>query len=82
MREQRPVTPQQRAVGELIAQGFEGPEIAEKLGISLSTVEMHRAGLYQRIGVRNAVGLTHFALARGWVHNMFAGRGRPPKPRE
>lgn len=42
-------------------------EIAEKLFISLSTVETHRRNLFQKLNVKSAIGLTRFALKHGLV---------------
>ena len=69
----------QKQVGILVAQGFTNEEIAEKLGISRGTVETHRSDLFVRVGVHSAVELAHYALARGWIQNLYQQRGRPRK---
>lgn len=74
------IPPRQKEVGKLIAQGHTNEEIAELLGISKGTVETHRSDLYARIGVDNAVDLTHHAIAKGWVQ-VKGMRGRPRKER-
>lgn len=76
------MTRRQKEVGTLIAAGMEGGAIADLLGISPSTVEMHRRALYRTLGVSGAVELTHYALAKGWLRNKFSGPGRPRKPRD
>jgi len=45
------LTPRQRVVVELIAQGLRNREIAERLGISLHTVRRHVEALLKRLGV-------------------------------
>lgn len=45
------LTPRQRAVVELIADGFSNLEIAERLGISLHTVRRHVEGMLRRLQV-------------------------------
>ena len=46
----------------LYACEYSGKEIAEKLGISLRTVESHKKNLMQKIGARNFIGVILFAL--------------------
>lgn len=46
------LTPRQRVVVELIAEGLRNREIAERLGISLHTVRRHVEALLQRLGVQ------------------------------
>jgi two-component system, NarL family, nitrate/nitrite response regulator NarL len=45
------LTPRQRVVVELIAQGLRNREIAQRLGISLHTVRRHVEALLKRLGV-------------------------------
>lgn len=56
------LTKRQRQVGDLLAKGWTNKEIAMSLGISRRTVEDHRADLFERLGVRNAVELTRKLL--------------------
>lgn len=49
----------------LIAQELSTSEIAEKLFISVTTVETHRKNLFQKTGVKNAIGLVLFAIKNG-----------------
>jgi two-component system, NarL family, response regulator NreC len=46
----------------LICKEFSNAEIAEKLFLSVSTVETHRKNLIAKLGVNNTVGLVKFAL--------------------
>jgi DNA-binding NarL/FixJ family response regulator len=52
----------------LIANEYSSQEIADKLFISLSTVETHRRNLFQKLNVKSAVGLAKYALKHGLVH--------------
>jgi DNA-binding NarL/FixJ family response regulator len=72
------VTPRQKEVGVLIASGFSNNEIAERLGLALPTVEAHRDALFAKLGVHNAVQLTHQAIKRGWI-TVKRPVGRPKK---
>lgn len=49
----------------LISQELSTNEIAEKLFISVPTVETHRRNLMQKLGVRSAIGMVKFAIRHG-----------------
>lgn len=51
----------------LIALGHTNAEIAEKLFISVRTVETHRAHIQQKLGVSSRAELVQCALSRGLV---------------
>ena len=59
------LTPRQREVLQLVAEGHSGKEIAARLGISVKTVEYHKASLMNRLGVRTGSELTKYAVAHG-----------------
>lgn len=61
------LTEREIEVLKLIAMEFSSPEIAEKLYISLSTVETHRRNLFHKLNVKSAIGLTKYALKHGLV---------------
>jgi len=46
----------------MVCKEFSNAEIAEKLFLSVSTVETHRKNLIAKLGVNNTVGLVKFAL--------------------
>lgn len=52
---------------KLIAQEYSSNQIAEKLFISLNTVETHRKNLFKKLNVKNSLGLIKFALKHGLV---------------
>ena len=54
-------------VVKLIAEGNTSREIAERLVISEKTVERHRANVFQKLGLRNRVDLTRYAIRRGLI---------------
>ncbi len=58
------LTPAQRQVLKLIAQGLTTPAIAESLGISPKTVENHRLNICDRLGLHGPQALLRFALER------------------
>jgi two-component system NarL family response regulator len=46
----------------LVVDGFTSAQIAEKLGIALSTVEVHRRNIMRKLDVDSVVGLTRYAI--------------------
>ena len=61
------LTPRQREVLRLIAEGLSTKEIAFKLSLSVKTVETHRAQLMERLEIRDVAGLVRFAIRSGLV---------------
>src|SRR5687767_11826347 len=61
------LTPRQRETLQLIAEGYSTKEIAFALGVSVKTVETHRAQLKDRLGIYNVAGLVRFALRVGLI---------------
>jgi DNA-binding NarL/FixJ family response regulator len=61
------LTPRETQVVKLIAEGQINREIAEDLVISEKTVERHRANILEKLGMRDRVELTRYAIRRGLV---------------
>jgi DNA-binding NarL/FixJ family response regulator len=61
----RDLTPREREVLILVANAQSNKGIAKCLGLSVNTVEKHRASLMRKLGVHNAAGLTAHAIATG-----------------
>ena len=51
----------------LIARGHINKEIAQRLGIGLTTGISHRRNLMEKLGIRSVSGLTLYAVTRGYV---------------
>jgi DNA-binding NarL/FixJ family response regulator len=62
-----PLTPRESQIVKLIAEGHTGGEIAELLVISEHTVERHRERILDKLGLRDRVALTRYAIRRGLV---------------
>jgi DNA-binding NarL/FixJ family response regulator len=62
-----PLTPREREVVKLIGEGHSSKEIAHTLVISEKTVERHRANILEKLGMRDRVDLTRYAIRRGLV---------------
>jgi len=63
------VTPREKEVLKLLAEGYQNKEIAGMLCISVKTVEKHRANLITKLDLHNAAALTAFAFEHGLVSN-------------
>ncbi len=61
------LSPREREVLKLIAEGYKNKEIAADLCISLKTVEKHRANLMKKLDLHNAAALTAYAIEQGLV---------------
>ena len=61
------LTPRQREILQLAAEGHSSKEIAQRLSLSFKTVEAHRAQLMQRLGLHDLAGLVRFAVRVGLV---------------
>jgi len=59
------LTPREKDVLKLICEELTTQEIADKLFISVNTVETHRKNLISKTGVKNGIGLVKFALTNG-----------------
>src|SRR6476661_1049826 len=62
-----PLTPREQQVVKLIAESHTNRQIAEVLTISEKTVETHRANILEKLGMRDRVELTRYAIRRGFV---------------
>jgi DNA-binding NarL/FixJ family response regulator len=63
----RTLTARQREILQLIAEGKSTREIAERLHLSVKTVETHRAQIMQRLEIYDVAGLTRYALRTGII---------------
>ena len=63
----RILTPREEEVVKLIAEGHSAKEIAALLVISVKTVDRHRANVLQKLGMRDRLDLTRYAIRAGLV---------------
>ncbi len=61
------LTPRESEIVKLVAEGHSSKEIADALVISVKTVERHRANILEKLGMRDRVELTRYAIRRGLV---------------
>jgi DNA-binding NarL/FixJ family response regulator len=62
-----PLTPRELEIVKLVAEGSTSEEIAQALVISKKTVEHHRSHILEKLGMRDRVELTRYAIRRGLV---------------
>ena len=61
------LTPREEEIVKLVAEAHTNEEIGEMLFISKKTVERHRANILEKLGMRDRVELTRYAIRRGLV---------------
>jgi len=63
-----PLTPRERQILQLVAEGKTTKEIANLLTISFKTAESHRNRAMQKLDIHDVAGLTRYAIRRGLIH--------------
>jgi DNA-binding NarL/FixJ family response regulator len=61
------LTPREEEIVKLVAEAHTNDEIGDMLFISKKTVERHRANILEKLGMRDRVELTRYAIRRGLV---------------
>ena len=61
-RDKSPLTPAERRVVQLLAEGKSNKEVANLQGISVKTAETHRANIMRKLGLRSMSDLVHYAI--------------------
>lgn len=62
------LTPREKEILSLIAQGYSNQEVADKLFLSIRTVEKHRSELLVKTESKNSISLVVFAIKNGLVN--------------
>jgi DNA-binding NarL/FixJ family response regulator len=70
------LTPRERQVLHLGAEGLTNAAVAKRLGISVRTAETHRARVLHKLALRNQTDLVRWAIDRGII--PLRGEGPPP----
>jgi len=68
------LTPREREVLQLIAEGHPNKQIAGRLGISIKTVGCHREHLMAKLDIHDTASLTRYAIGAGIVEGGYNGR--------
>ena len=61
----KPPSRRELEVAQLLVEGNTNKQVADRLGISVRTVEAHRARLMRKLRLKSIVGLVRYAVARG-----------------
>ncbi|BDU06341.1 response regulator transcription factor [Nocardia cyriacigeorgica] len=61
------LTPREEEIVKLVAEGYSSREIAGDLVISIKTVDRHRANVLQKLGLRDRLALTRYAIRAGLI---------------
>ncbi|WP_395108420.1 response regulator [Actinomadura sp. SCN-SB] len=64
---ERPITDREEEILKLVAEGHTSQQIADILVISVKTVERHRANLLQKLGLKDRLELTRYAIRVGLI---------------
>ena len=62
-----PLTPRERTVLQLVAEGKTTKEVASLLGVSVKTAEYHRNSVMQKLGIHETASLVRYAIRRGLI---------------
>src|SRR5256886_12291926 len=73
----RRLTSREMEVLQLIAEGRHNKQIAEKLSISIKTVEKHRQQLMNKVEIHEVAGLTRYAITKGFIEDPKGIHKRP-----
>ena len=63
----QPFSDREAEVLALVARGLINKQIADRLGIGLTTVISHRRNIMEKLGIRSVAGLVVYALAAGYA---------------
>jgi DNA-binding NarL/FixJ family response regulator len=63
------LTPREREILQLVAEGRTSKEIATELHLSIKTVETHRANLMDKLNIHNRAGLIRYAIRAGIIQS-------------
>jgi DNA-binding NarL/FixJ family response regulator len=61
------LTPRQREVLQLVAEGMSSKQIALRLDASVKTIESHRASLMDKLNIHEVAGLVRYAIRNGLI---------------
>ncbi|MGV1098362.1 response regulator [Thiovibrio sp. JS02] len=61
------LTPREKQILQMVAEGVTSKDIADKLNISKRTVEHHRANMMKKLSIKRAADLIKYAIAKGLV---------------
>lgn len=63
------LTPREVEVVRLVASGYANKEMAARLGVSVNTIETHKANAMEKLGLHSRIDLVRFARMQGWLED-------------
>ncbi|MFD2230257.1 LuxR C-terminal-related transcriptional regulator [Alkalimarinus sediminis] len=63
------LSPRERQVAKLLAEGLTTHQISDHLNISIKTVETHRSHIFKKLGITNIAHLVRFAIRTGLIES-------------
>jgi DNA-binding NarL/FixJ family response regulator len=63
------MTDREAEILRLIAWGFSNKEIASRLGLSVKTVEAHKANAMRKMNMRGRIDIVRYAILKGWLED-------------
>ena len=66
------LSPRESSVLHFVAWGYTNKAIAERLSVSVKTIEAHKANGMRKLRVPGRVGLVRYAVASGWLNSSAA----------
>ena len=54
---------------QLVSLGHSNKEVAAQLGLSVKTIELHKANAMQKLGLEGRIELLRYALRCGWLQD-------------
>jgi DNA-binding NarL/FixJ family response regulator len=73
--ERHQLTPREREVVQLLAEGSSTKEVAVALGVSVKTAETHRSNIMRKLQLHSVSGLVLYAVRNNIIHVVQGGRG-------
>lgn len=70
------LSPREREVAIMVAQGYTSRAIGTSLRLSAKTISNHRRNIFRKLGMRDAVSLTRYVIDAGWI----SGEELPSRP--
>lgn len=71
--QQPPLTAREVELIQLIARGYSNKEIAERLSVTIKSVETYKSRIMEKLGFRSRVQLIEFAILQGWLSTAEVG---------
>ena len=66
----QPLTPRERSVAQLVAEGHSNKQIANVLGVGLKTVETHRAAVMRKLDLASTAALVRYAVRNKMIEPL------------